>query len=146
VNNENQTASGVFIRLRKNGNPGNLSVRLENADGSLIEEGSISSSTVPTSYAWIGYSFTTNRVLESGKTYQLVLSAPSGDPYQTFPLQEGGQYGFLAGTFTDGHIQVTTGSSWQNFKGRTDFDLQFYFEGPALVDESSPPRNLRVVK
>jgi hypothetical protein len=126
VSGGNKTVTQVSVRLKKSGSSGNLSVRLENADGTLIEGGTIPASSVSTSYAWVTYIFNTSRTLLSGKSYNLVLSAPYGDPYSIFPIQEGTLYGFQTpSVFTEGKFQSSSGSSWQEV--RQGCDMQFYF-------------------
>ncbi|OPY69589.1 MAG: hypothetical protein A4E57_01074 [Syntrophorhabdaceae bacterium PtaU1.Bin034] len=149
VSGGSRTVTEVSVRLRKNGTPGNLGVRLETGSGTVVEEGSIPSSAVSTSMNWVTYKFTTPRVLESGKGYNVVFSAPAGDSYTTYPIQKGRSYGWTAGTFTDGRYEYTTGSSWQKFQGSDDYDLQCYFTVSSSdnPDTSRPaaPTGLRIV-
>ena len=131
--------SSVGIRVARVNGSDPLVVRLENADGSLIEEGSIpasaialSSSSSP-SYAWIKFDFATTYTLVPGNTYHLEFDAASTSTYQTFPVRKGTSYGFQPTTFfPDGHAEVGQGGSWTGWTqwgvaNRTDGDLQFYF-------------------
>jgi hypothetical protein len=116
-----------------------LVVRLENADGSLIEEGSIPASAIPESnatapsYSWAKYTFSTTYTLVPGNSYHLVLEATSTSTYQTFPIRKGSGYGFQSTTFfPDGHAEFEQNGSWNGWTqwgvtNRTDGDLQFYF-------------------
>jgi hypothetical protein len=134
VTEKNRTVSKVSVRVRKDkGSPGPLTVRLEKADGSLIEEGEIPADSVGVKNTWVSYSFKQNRELLCGEGYNLVLSAPVGDPYQAPPIRVGCAYGMNASSqFTDGYAQHTTGEAWHGWKlwnrdDRTDVDLQFCF-------------------
>lgn len=129
VTGSNKVISAVSVRLQKQGSPGNLTIRLEAQDGALIEQGTVSASSVSATYNWVTYSFNANHTLIVGESYNLILSAPAGDSYQMYPIQKGVLYGFNPpAVFGDGHYQRTTGSGWVDLQGnRTDFDMQFYF-------------------
>ena len=133
-----QVASVGIRAARVNGSDP-LVVRLENADGSLIEEGSIPASAIPgstatsPSYSWAKYTFSTTYTLVPGNSYHLVLEATSTSTYQTFPIRKGSGYGFQSTTFfPDGHAEFEQNGSWNGWTqwgvtNRTDGDLQFYF-------------------
>jgi hypothetical protein len=114
-----------------------LRVRLEQADGTLIEQGEIPAAatplTNPVSYAWTELKFSGPHRLLSGQTYRLVLQSSSSSVYQAYPIRKGNSYGFADTTyFSDGYAQFTQGSSWAGWTqwgttNRTDGDLQFYF-------------------
>ena len=137
VSGSSRRVGSLWVRLRRQGLPGPLTLALQQADGSLIESTSIPAGAISEDYSWIGCKLRSNPALKSGGGYVVELSAsgpeadPAGGAYETFPLQEGGQYGFgCPGVFTDGSFQFTTdGLEWQYPRGagRTDFDLQFYF-------------------
>lgn len=129
VSDTNRTVSQVSFYLKKAGNPRDLIVRLEYSNGALIEEGTIPASLISTNYTWVTYKFNANCTLESGRSYNLVLSAPVGDSYQTYPIQDGFRLGFdCPEVFIDGHYQIISNSSWVNFRNSTNFDMQFYFK------------------
>jgi hypothetical protein len=137
VKGSGKTVSRVSVRVSRES--GDLNVRLENQDGSLIEEGDFPGyKCVPDKIkmCWCSYEFKSPHVLEAGKTYNLVLHSQNGS-YSTFGLLKGRRYGFLQDTFfSDGWAQYSAdgGNSWQdyNYAGPTrDVDLQFYF---TLVD------------
>lgn len=131
--------SSVGIRLAHlNGNDP-LVVRLENADGSLIEEGSVpaaaiqQSSAASPAYVWASYKFSTTYALVPGNTYHLDFEASATSTYQAFPIRKGLNYGFQPTTyFPDGHAEFEQNGSWAGWTqwgatNRTDGDLQFYF-------------------
>ncbi len=134
-----KVASASIRLARFNGNDP-LVVRLENADGSLIEQGNVStsgialstSSTSP-SDAWVTYPFSTIYTLLPGNTYHLVFEAASTSTYQAFPIRKGLAYGFQNTTyFPDGYAEFQQNGSWVGWTqwgvtNRTDGDLQFYF-------------------
>jgi hypothetical protein len=146
VTGRDRTVSEVNMRVRRTGGSGPLIVRLEASNGTLIEQGSISS--VGTTMNWVTFKFRQNRTLQVGQTYHLVLSSSDG-AFSIIALQNGARYGFTPPTvFPDGHAQFTTGSSWQTWAGRTDLNLQCFFSpssAPALTHPGTPLR-LRTVE
>lgn len=128
----------VAIRLARTSGASYLRVRLETSTGALVEQGAISAAAIPRtspiSYRWARYNFTRLHTLLAGRTYHLVLTAPSGTVYQTFPIRKGSSYGFSNTTFfRDGYAQFKSGSRWVGWTqwgatNRTDGDLQFYFD------------------
>lgn len=133
------TVSSVGVRVaRVNGNDP-LVIRLENANGSLVEEGSIPASDVPLSgssspsYFWVNYKLSSKTTLVPGNTYHLDVEATSTSTYETFPIRKGFAYGFQSTTyFPDGHAEFEQNGSWTGWTqwgvaNRTDGDLQFYF-------------------
>jgi hypothetical protein len=131
--------ASIGIRAARVSGSDPLVVRLENSDGSLIEEGSIPSSAIPESlalapsYFWAKYSFATTYTLLPGKSYNVVFEAAATSTYQTFPVRKGLAYGFQPTTyFPDGHAEFEQNGSWTGWTqwgvtNRTDGDLQFYF-------------------
>jgi hypothetical protein len=72
----------VSLYIKKVGAPSNITVKIMNdssgAVGStMLASGTLSASSVTTSYGWIDVAFTTNPLLESSKSYWLVLDASS---------------------------------------------------------------------
>jgi hypothetical protein len=126
VSQFDRSVTHVSVRLRRVGTPGALTIRLEHGDGTLVEEATLTG--IGDSYAWVTAELQQARLLEQGRTYHVVLSAPPGDHYQAFVLQQGTGYGFQTPTmFIDGHAQYSSGSGWQDVRDRTDSDFQLYF-------------------
>jgi Putative Ig domain/IPT/TIG domain len=131
--------SSAAIRLARLSGNDPLTVRLENADGSLIEQGSIPATAIQESnatsplYYWAKYTFTTTYTLAAGNTYHLDFEGSSTSTYQAFPIRKGSNYGFQPTTyFPDGHAEFEQNGSWAGWTqwgapNRTDGDLQFYF-------------------
>jgi len=131
--------SSVAVRVaRVNGNDA-LTVRLENANGTLIEQGSIPATAIPSSnsgspaYFWAKLPLSATYTFAAGATYHLDLEASSTSTYQTFPIRKGLAYGFQPTTFfSDGYAEFEQNGSWTGWTqwgvaNRTDGDLQFYF-------------------
>lgn len=131
--------SSASIRLaRVNGNDP-LTVRLENGDGSLIEQGSVPATAVPLSSSsspsdgWVTYPFSTTYTLSPGNTYHLDFESSSTSTYQAYSIRKGGGDGFQPTTyFPDGYAEFEQNGSWVGWTqwgviNRTDGDLQFYF-------------------
>lgn len=146
VSGASKTVSSVTVRGVRVSGSDPLIVRLENADGTLIEEGSIPASSFktgasaadaygsPLNYSWATYTFSSARTLASGQSYHLDLEATSTSAYDFFPIRKGVSYGFQIPTyFPDGYAQFkVNGGSWNGWTewgvaNRTDADLQFYF-------------------
>jgi hypothetical protein len=146
VSGGNKTVTGMSVHIQKSGSPGNLTVTLEAADGTVIEQGTIPASSIGTSYAWATFKFAASHVLTNGSSYRVALSAPadSSNYYQVFPLQKGVSYGLnVPSEFRDGYYQDNTGSGWSNFKGQTAYDLQLYLSTNGSVAAApNPPTGL----
>ncbi len=134
VSGPDRTIDQVTINLKRTSGSGALTVRLEQASGALVEEGTIASSAVATDYGWVTYPLSAPRVLKSGQGYHLVLSAPAGTTYRVYPLRDGSDgYEFAEGSvFADGRAQISSGSSWTGWTywgetNRSEADLQLYF-------------------
>jgi len=160
VSGSQKTVAGASIRVGRTSGTDPLIVRLENSDGTVIEQGQIPAAAIPVtspvSYAWATLTFSSAHTLLAGQTYHLQLGAASTSSYQTFPIRKGLAYGFQNTTyFTDGYAQFSQNGSWVGWTqwgvaNRTDGDLQFYLvvnqsaqsKAPSLP---SPPTGLTVV-
>lgn len=127
----------VAVRAARASGDSYLKVRLENGDGTLIEEGYLPASsfplTSPVSHIWAEFRFASAHTLETGNKYNLVLEAPVSSQYVAFSMQKGMAYGFDDTTyFPDGHAEMKANDSWVGWSNwgvndRLDSDLQFYF-------------------
>jgi hypothetical protein len=125
---EDVTVTQVHIRLSKLSGTGNLTVRLEYSNGTLIEQGEILASSIGSDMTWVGYKFLSTHKLTAGSNYHLVLSTASSTTYHTYYIEDGGQYEGYALMFPDGHMEYTTdGSMWNNVRQLND-RLQGYFD------------------
>jgi hypothetical protein len=116
-----------------------LYVRLENANGTLIEEDSIPATSIPLSsvaspsYFWATVPLSSTHTLLPGETYHLDLEASLTSVYETFPIRKGFYYGFQGDTFfNDGYAEFGIAGLWSGWTqwgvaNRADGDLQFYF-------------------
>jgi MYXO-CTERM domain-containing protein len=149
VHGVSRTVSDVAIRVQRKS--GDLNVRLEKKDGTLVEEGVISGSTwTPDAsfqgyeMGWVKFTFQSLHVLEHGQGYNLVLSSANGS-YLTYGLLKGTMYNWSSETdFFDGHAQYSQNStSWQdyNYGGNSteQVDLQFYFTVTSNGGPVPPP-------
>lgn len=137
VSGTSKVASSVAVRVARLSGSGDLTVRLEAGDGTLIEQGTIAATSIPSSttatYFWASYKFSAPHTLASGQSYHLVLQSPSSTVYQEFPIRKGAYYGFKNTTFfPDGYAQFQQAGNWIGWTqwgvaNRTDGDLQFYF-------------------
>ena len=139
VSGGTRTVVSFAVRVARTNGAGGLYVRLENASGTLIEEGQIPASSIPLSsttspnYVWVTYKFSAVRTLYSGDSYHVDLEGSVGSTFQVFPIRKGVAYNFAKTTyFPDGYAQFKSGSGWVGWTqwgvtNRTDADLQFYF-------------------
>jgi hypothetical protein len=133
VTGSDRMISGLFVRLKKQGNPGPLTVRLENGNSTLVEKWTVSASSVVRRHAWVPVAFRTPHALLAGRTYNVVLSAKGGaaNHYRIFALVEGRVHGFRANNlFHAGYAQVDRGSGWlahiPGAGAARAFDFQIY--------------------
>jgi hypothetical protein len=146
ISDTEKDVKSVAVRVARTLGSAPLTVRLEEADGTLIEQGNIPATAFPlsssVSYGWAQYTFSTPHRLSPGRTYHLVLQAPSTSRYQAFPIRKGMAYNFKDTTyFPDGYAQFMQNGSWVGWTqwgatNRKDGDLQFYFE---LSAPAAPP-------
>jgi len=132
--------STAAIRVSRIRGTDPLVVRLENANGTLVHQGTIPAADIPvnnaTSPAWTKLAYGTSYTLLAGQTYHLVFEASSTSLYETFPIRKGYAYGFKATTyFPYGHAEFNQNGTWVGWTqwgvtNRTDGDLQFYFNTP----------------
>jgi hypothetical protein len=137
VSAANETVASASIRVARISGSDPLVVRLENSDGTLIEQGEISAASLPLAspalYTWATFAFSSAHTLVAGQNYHLQFAAASTSSYQAFPIRKGLAYGFQKTTyFADGYAQFNQNGSWVGWTqwgvtNRTDGDLQFYF-------------------
>ncbi|MFH1729097.1 MAG: hypothetical protein ABIA04_11850 [Pseudomonadota bacterium] len=126
VSDSTKIAHSTSVRIRKINDNGSLTVRLENNDGSLIEEGEISAADINSSMRYVTYNFTNTHDLELAQTYNLELSSTAGH-FETYGMQEGDHYGMDGDyLFLDGYMQYNTGSGWITHRNES-IDMQAYF-------------------
>jgi hypothetical protein len=146
VSGAQRTVTSVAVRIAHVSGSDPLIVRLENGDGTVVEQGTISADSVPltspASYNWATYTFASAHALVPGQTYNIDFEGWSSSTYQVFPIRKGYNYGFQNTTyFPDGFAQFTAaGSDWVGWTqwgvaNRSDGDLQFYF---GLVPPAPP--------
>ena len=140
VSGRSRPAAAASVRVRRLSGTAPLSLRLEQADGKVLAagecQGALPAITPTASLGgceWVSLPFGSTQALVTGRSYRLVLTAPSGTRYEAFPMRKGSDKGFSAATlFPDGHAEYSDGSAWRGWDqwgkgGRTDADLQFYF-------------------
>ena len=136
VSGGNRQVTGAAVRMAKTGGTGDLTVRLEDSGGALIDSFTVAASSIPTlavdangAGEWVSGSFAATRTLTNGAEYRLRLSCPAGTTMWSRGVQKGAEYGYHPTTyFADGVLEKTTnGSAWSTVTGLEDNgDLQFY--------------------
>jgi hypothetical protein len=135
VTGNDRTISTVAVRLRRMSGDQPLTIKLEKADGILLTQGTISSSSISSAYSWIRCKFHSKQRLSAGQSYNLILSAPTSTRYETYAIRKGSsshEWFTSNSCFPDGYSQFTTGGDWIGWDmwgqaNRNDGDLQFYF-------------------
>ena len=137
VSGTSKNVASATVRVARLRGSDPLIVRLENGDGTLIEQGEIPAASIPlaspASYAWATFTFSSAHTLLPGQSYNLQFGAASTSTYQAFPIRKGVDYGFQNTTyFPDGYAQFKQTGSWVGWTqwgvtNRTDGDLQFFF-------------------
>jgi len=136
VSGPSRTFTRIMVRLQRLAGSSPLTVRLEEADGTLIEQGAVpAASVLPGAAAWATATFPLTTVLATGVSYHLVLSSPADTQYSVYPIRKGQDKGFSNYTlFPDGCAQFSTtgGASWAGWDmwgtpNLTTSDLQFMF-------------------
>lgn len=128
VTGTNRNINKVWIRLKRLIGYEDLIVRLEKADGSLIEEGYVYAYSINNYMTWISVSFARPHLLLTGNRYFLVLSTGNNTIYQTYPIQDGG-YGYNYNyMFSDGSFEYTTNGYKWNYHINVARKAQIYFE------------------
>lgn len=140
----------VQVYVKKVGSPSNATVKIVNNSGSnpgttVLASGTLTASSVTTSYGWIDVAFTSNPMLNLNTTYWLVIDAStSSSKYYTIGATNGGyenglgKIGQQGGTWNDttpagldyflkvylggftGLIAGSSGSQWNQFRVGTD--------------------------
>jgi hypothetical protein len=136
VTGPSRTYTKVLLRLMRVAGDSPLTVRVEEADGTLVDQVLVPAQSVLAGVnAWITVPFPVQHVLNSGVAYHLTLSSPDDTSYSAFPLRKGLDKGFSASTvFPDGYAQFTTtgDAGWKGWDmwgtpNLTFSDLQFAF-------------------
>ena len=156
VSGADQRVSEVRFRVSRQRDSGDIVVRLEQGDGTKIEEGRVPAATLATRLPipwagkderslpdWAAYTFQEPRVLARGQTYHLMLTSPSGSGYTHKVSSYPAWLGFTAGNFQDGYFQYSEdGKTWKLFPPGKGCKQQLYF---VLVGGGghAPPRRSR---
>jgi hypothetical protein len=141
-------AASVSVRVRRLSGSAPLGIRVEQADGKTLAAGDAQrcpGGSTPTCSLggcdWATLAFQAPVTLAPGRSYALVLTAPSWARFEAFPMRKGSDKGYSDATvFPDGHAEFTSGSGWTGWEQwgrtrRTDADLQFFF---ALIKQRKP--------
>jgi hypothetical protein len=136
VSGPSRTFTKLNLRLERLSGTNPLTVRVEEADGTLIDQVQINPALIlQTAPCWVTATFPVSHVLNSGVAYHLTLSTASSTSYSIYPMRKGLDKGFSASTvFIDGYAQCSTdgGATWAGWDmwgtpNLTFSDLQFAF-------------------
>ncbi|GEM_PF-1356154 len=136
VSGPSRNFSKVNVRLSRTAGSSPLTVRVEEADGTLVDEAAVPADRFPLGVStWVTAEFPLSHVLNTGVAYNLVLSCPGDTSFSAFPMRKGRDKGFSNSTFfPDGYAQFTTtgAAGWKGWdmwgtQNLTFSDLQFAF-------------------
>jgi hypothetical protein len=136
VSGPSRSFTRVRLRLRRTAGASPLTVRVEEADGTLVDQATVAADQVLAGVSdWVTATFPLSHVLSTGVAYHLTLSSPADTQYAAYPIRKGKDKGFSNYTFfPDGHAQYTTtgAAGWTGWDmwgtpNLTTADLQFMF-------------------
>lgn len=116
--------SSVSLYIKKLGSPSNVTVKIMNNSGSspgssVLASGTLSASSVTTSYGWITVSFSSNPILNVGTTYWLVIDGGTGTSSKNYII------GANNALYTNGVGKIgQLGGTWNN---TTPSGLDYFF-------------------
>ncbi len=126
----------IYIK-RTTTSPSNATVKIENDSGgnpgtTVLASGTLSASTVTTSYGWVDVSFTTNPLLSVGTTYWLVIDGSTGSSTKNYTI------GASSDVYTNGLGKIgQQGGTW-NTPSALDYYFGIYLGGfNGLIQGSS---------
>jgi hypothetical protein len=133
VTGKNRVVSSASVWMKRVSGTDELTMRLEQSNGTLIEQGTIAAAAIPTTKnqyqadcSWVTLTFKSNQILTVGQSYNLVLSTASGSEYSVYEISDGTSVFGSTTCFSDGRGQVTmNGSTWTDLDSKDDW--QFYF-------------------
>ncbi|MFA6003657.1 MAG: right-handed parallel beta-helix repeat-containing protein, partial [Elusimicrobiota bacterium] len=148
VSGSNLAVPAVSVRVNRTSGSSPLTVRVEKADGTLVDQGTVlvPPGLVSSSHngaSWVRVQFTAPLTLQAGQGYRLVLVSPADTVHTAHALEKGSAYGYKPGIcFGDGYAEFNNGSGWTGWDewgivNRHDNDLQFYFDATA-ADTTAP--------
>ena len=130
---KDRVVSAVSIWMKRESGIDPLLIRLEQSNGTLIDQGYITATLIPittnsvqANCSWVTCKFLSNRTLSVGQSYNLVLSTASSSSYSLYAIGDVTSIFGTGACFSDGKAQITLdGSSWSDLWNGDD--LQFYF-------------------
>lgn len=122
---KNETINKVDLYMRRTTTvPSTTYVKIMNDSNGNVGSTVIAQGTIPasvaTSYGWIEVSFTSNPLLETSKTYWLVIDGLTGTPSKNYTI------GASSNTYANGIGKIgRLGNTWNN---TTPVGLDYYFK------------------
>ncbi len=134
------TLAQVGLYIRKVGTPSNATIKINTDTGTYpnntptntsLASGTLSASSVTTSYGWVNIAFTTNPSLVPGTVYWLVIdnSSVSTSNYYTMAATTGDTYTAANGVLKRGQL----GGSWTTPNTAYDAFFQIYLGGVSTI-------------
>jgi hypothetical protein len=151
VTGRDRVVSSASVWMKRTSGTDDLNIRLEKTDGTLLEQGTIPASSIPTTTntyqancSWVTFAFTSSHTLTVGQSYNLTLSTASGSEYSAYIISDGTSIFGSTTCFSDGSAQITAdGNNWSNL-WRGD-DLSFYFSiSDGSINQQMPTGKLIV--
>ena len=124
ISTADNPVNSVSFYLKKIGSPSNATVKIVNDSNgtpgaTVLVSGTLSASSVTTSYGWITISFSSNPVLNTGTTYWVVIDGGTGSSSNNYIL------GANSSGYTNGIGKIgQLGGTWNN---TTPSGLDYFF-------------------
>lgn len=139
VSGGDKTLDEVFGRLRRTAGVDDVTITVEQDDGTFIDSVAIPYSDVPISApgsdnggsVWAGGALGAAQTLLDGQGYHIRFSCPSTSTYTMAPIREGTTEGLASFAFRDGHAEKTSdATTWVRMYPYDEVDLQWYGHMP----------------
>ncbi len=124
----------VSLYIRKNGSPANTTVKIMNnnsgAPGStVLASGTLSASSVSTSFGWVDVAFATNPSLSPGTTYWLVIDNGANSTSNYYIMGTTNTNSYTSGLQRLGRV----GSTWTTANASYDAFFKLYVGGVSVI-------------
>jgi hypothetical protein len=124
----------VSLYIRKNGSPANTTVKIMNnnsgAPGStVLASGTLSASSVSTSFGWVDVAFATNPSLSPGTTYWLVIDNGANSTSNYYIMGTTNTNSYTSGLQRLGRV----GSTWTTANVNFDAFFKLYVGGVSVI-------------
>lgn len=124
----------VSLYIRKNGSPANTTVKIMNNNvdrpgSTVLASGTLSASSVSTSFGWVDVAFATNPSLSPGTTYWLVIDNGANSTSNYYIMGTTNTNSYTNGLQRLGRV----GSTWTTANANFDAFFKLYVGGVSII-------------